>query len=151
MSLDLAAEFRSLVDALEAANMEYAVVGALALAVWGAPRATTDIDLLAPAEAVDPILGIAKAQGFRLRALPMSFRDGMKLHRVTKVAGPDAITLDVLVVTEDLEPVFASRQVVDTEGGPVRVISREALIAMKAAANRPQDRADIERLEDLDR
>lgn len=36
---------RSLADALEGARIPYAVGGALALAVWGFPRATSDVDL----------------------------------------------------------------------------------------------------------
>lgn len=36
---------RTLADALEQAQVPYAVGGALALAVWGFPRATNDVDL----------------------------------------------------------------------------------------------------------
>ena len=151
MALDLAAEFQALIQTLEDAGVDYAVVGAFALAIWGAPRATSDIDLLTEPEDAERILDIAEKLGFRLKALPLSFRDGMQLRRVTKVASGDSITLDLLLVNESLAPVFASRQHVDTEFGPVRVISRDALISMKAAANRPQDIADIERLQDLDR
>jgi hypothetical protein len=43
---DLYEEFKSIVSALERANIDYAVCGGLAIAVWGAPRATVDIDLL---------------------------------------------------------------------------------------------------------
>ncbi len=42
--LDLEVEFRELIRALEAATIDYAVVGGFAVAIWGAPRATTEID-----------------------------------------------------------------------------------------------------------
>ncbi len=43
--MQLAAEFTALIKALEDRSLPYAVVGGLAVAIWGAPRATTDIDL----------------------------------------------------------------------------------------------------------
>ena len=39
-------ELRGILEALESAQVPYALVGGLAVAVWGAPRATKDIDLL---------------------------------------------------------------------------------------------------------
>jgi hypothetical protein len=44
--MDLAAELRDVVGALAAQQIPYALAGGLAVAVWGAPRATKDIDLL---------------------------------------------------------------------------------------------------------
>src|SRR5687767_9961866 len=151
MSLDLTREFHDLAAAFEDEGLDYAVVGALAVAVWGAPRATTDIDILARPQDLDRLLEIAKARGFRLRAFRMTFRDGVQLERVTKVVAGESLTLDILLVNDDLEPIWASRSAIDTEQGPIKVISRDALIQMKAAANRPQDIADIQRLEELDR
>ena len=52
--VDVYAEFLALVKALEAAHIEYALCGALALAVHGAPRATKDIDLIARKEDHEP-------------------------------------------------------------------------------------------------
>ena len=39
-------ELRAVLSALDQARVDYALIGALAVAVWGAPRATKDIDLL---------------------------------------------------------------------------------------------------------
>jgi hypothetical protein len=39
-------ELRAVLAALDQASVDYALVGGLAVAVWGAPRATKDIDLL---------------------------------------------------------------------------------------------------------
>lgn len=61
------------------------------------------------------------------------------------------LTLDLLLVNENLEPVWAARQRVSTERGDVWVVSRQGLIDMKAWAAREQDLADIRRLEELDR
>jgi hypothetical protein len=45
--VDLFAEVVALAAALEAAALDYAICGGVALAIHGAPRATMDIDLMA--------------------------------------------------------------------------------------------------------
>ena len=151
MALDLDAEFRAIVAAFDGAGIDYAVVGALALAVHGAPRATTDIDLLVRPESVDRILEVVAPLGFAHQALPMTFADGMRIRRVTKIAEGDSLTLDLILVDENLEPVWATRTSVATAAAAIRVVSRDALIRMKLAAGRSQDVADVERLREQDR
>jgi hypothetical protein len=141
----------SATSALERAGVEYALVGGLALAVWGAPRATKDIDLLVRPEALAQAMSAVATLHFVLAAGPMHFRDGMDLQRVSKVESGAHMTIDFILVNASLEPIWESRQKVETDGGALWVVSREALIAMKAQAARPQDIADIERLRDADR
>lgn len=149
--MDIYEEFRDLVIALEARGIDYAVAGALALAVHGVPRATSDIDLLVCPEDVDRIRQTARERGFTIEAPPIRFRDGLEVRRVNKIDGEEMLSLDLLLVNPNLEGVWTSRQTVESEFGAVRVVSREALIQMKAWAGRSRDVADIERLRELDR
>jgi hypothetical protein len=149
--IDIEREFERLTRTLEAAQVEYAVVGAFAVAIWGAPRATADIDLLVQPDDVESVLEAARSLGFSLEAFPMRFRDGVELRRITRIEGDEAVTLDLLLVDSNLRPAWESRLTVATEAGPVKVVSRDALLRMKAAAGRPQDVADIERLAEIDR
>ncbi len=154
MPLSLLDEFQHLVTALEKEEIDYAVAGALALALHGAPRATTDIDLLVLSASVDQVVDLAKAQGFLFEALPIRFQDGMEIRRVTKIADEEpheTLTLDLLLVNPNLESVWESRQRLEADFGRVWVVSRDDLIRMKTWAGRDQDLADIRRLEDLDR
>ena len=151
MALDLFEETLNLADALESRGIDYALVGGLAVAVHGAPRATTDIDLLVRPEDVERTLEAARTLGFDVEALPMRFRDGMEVRRVSRIAGEETLTLDLLLVDDNLEVVFEGRERLESERGPLTVASREGLIRMKGWANRPQDLADIERLRELDR
>ncbi len=144
-------EFEALVAALADADVPYALVGGLAVAVWGAPRATKDIDLLVLPADVERVLAVGKARGFTFLGSPLRFRDGMELRRASKIEGSQTLTLDLLLVNENLADAWASRQVLPLGERTVTVISRAALIAMKAAAARPQDLADIEKLEEIDR
>ncbi|MBK8937850.1 MAG: nucleotidyltransferase [Polyangiaceae bacterium] len=137
--------------ALDEAGVEHALVGGLALAVWGAPRATKDIDLLVRTVDLERAVQVAKDQGFDIVALRMKFRYGMELQRVTRARDGELLTLDFLLVNDSLEPVWASRVRLAVGAGELTVISRDALIQMKALAGRPQDIADIERLRAIDR
>lgn len=150
-TIEIDREFLNVIDALETAGIDYAVVGGFAVAIWGAPRATTDIDLLIQPEDLESVLAAAKPLGFVFEAQPMTFRDGSELRRVSRIEGEELVMLDLLLVNRDLQPIWDSRRTVATDAGPVRVVSREALLRMKAAAGRPQDVGDIQRLTDLDR
>ena len=151
VELDLDLELRRVVGALQREGLDYAIVGAFALAVHGAPRATTDIDLLVLPESVERILSLVAPLGYDLRALPMTFPDGMRLQRVTKIVEGESVTLDLILVDDNLQSVWASRAPFETDTGSIMVISREALIQMKLAAGRTRDIADVERLRELDR
>ena len=151
MALSLFAELQAVVAALNEANVDHAICGALALAVHGAPRATTDIDLLVPHELIPKALDAVERVGFELRALPMTFADGMRVQRVTKIEAGDSVTLDLILVDDNLKEIWASRTRYESDIGPLSVISREALIQMKTWAGRTRDLADIERLQELDR
>jgi hypothetical protein len=150
MALDLFEETWRLLTALEESGVKYAVVGAVALAIHGVPRATTDIDLLVPPEELQRALQAARSRGFSIEAFPIRFRDGMELRRVVKIEGEELLTLDLMLVDANLQAAWQSRLRIESERGPAWVVSREALIAMKAAAGRQQDLADIQSLKELD-
>ena len=114
MALNLFEETTALLAELERHEIPYAVAGALALAIHGVPRATTDIDLLVRREDVEATLRVASARGFSVQALPMRFADGLEVRRSTMVEATEMLTLDLLLVNENLEPVWASRERVPT-------------------------------------
>jgi hypothetical protein len=150
MALDLFDELKALIRALDANAVDHAVIGALAVAIHGAPRATTDIDLLIDEANLERGLAVARELGFT-EAAPMKFRDGTEMRRASKIRGGDTLTLDFMLVTESLQAAWQSRQRLETEFGPLTVVTREALIAMKVAAGRPRDLGDVASLEEQDR
>jgi hypothetical protein len=157
-SVDLFAEVIALTAALDAAAVDYAICGGVALAIHGAPRATKDIDLLAREAALPQLRDVLRGRGFTIEALPMTFSSsGISIRRYTKIE-PDGRTLmvDVLLVDGALESVWTTRSRVAFEraGAPqaeLWVVSRAGLITLKLAAGRPQDVADIQRLEEVSR
>lgn len=138
--MQLQAEFTALIGALENDALEYAVVGGLAVAIWGAPRATTDIDLLICRRDLGRILVVARGLGFDIVADAMKFSDGTEICRATKFEGG-----------QQHHPDWAGRLRLPFAGRQLTVVSREILLQMKARAARPQDLADISKLREIDR
>ncbi len=145
-------ELQGVLGALDAAKVPYALVGGLAVAVWGAPRATKDIDLLVRRHDIPKALDAVRHRGFSLAALPFEFKDGTEVQRVNKIdPDGDLMILDLMIVDANLEEVWASRIQLPFGERDVTVVSRDALIGMKARAARPQDLMDIQNLKDIDR
>ena len=150
--MTLLEELRLVLTALDDAGVEYALAGGLAVAVWGAPRATKDIDLLVRPEALSMAMAAVRRCGFTLEAQPFEFKDGTRLQRVNRVDGDgNLMTVDFILVDRNLASAWASRSRLPFGGGSLVVVSRESLVAMKALAGRPQDIADIQSLKDGDR
>ena len=118
------------------------------MAIHGFPRATLDIDILIRPESLEKVLAIAKELGFDIRGLDISFTDpAVEIRRVSKIIGEDVLSLDLLLVTPQVEDVWETRQNVDFQGSVLSVVSRTGLLKLKTLAGRPQDLADIHRIE----
>lgn len=150
--LDLSEELAALVAALNAEKIDYALCGGLAMAVYAAPRATLDIDLLAPPESLEKIAAAARDLGYIPPEGEMTFADGrIVIHRFTKLdpESEDFLALDILVVSPELLDVWNGRTTVRMRNTPLTVVSREGLIRLKKLRANAQDLADIERLEEM--
>jgi hypothetical protein len=152
--LDLYDEFRQLVTALARHNLDYALCGGMAMAVHQSPRATIDIDILIPAEALERALTIAKELGYNIRGKDLSFANGgVEIRRMSKIDpdSGDLLSLDLLLVTPQIQTVWESRVESEWEGGRLSVVSRAGLIALKRLRSSRQDLADIKLLEEGER
>jgi len=149
--LDIDDEFRNLVVAFNEHKIEYALCGGMAMAVYQRPRMTIDIDVLILEESLDRVVALAKEQGYNIRGKDMSFASGaVEIRRVSKIdadAG-DLLSLDLLLVTPQLRPVWESRIEAEWEGGTFSVVSRAGLIALKQFRSSGQDLDDIKALEE---
>ena len=152
MPLSLFEETTALLAELERRGVPYAVAGALALAIHGVPRATTDIDLLVRREALQAALAVASARRLR-RPGPADAvqRRARGAAYCQDRGGRDAHARPPSRQRETSSPCGRGRERVLTGGGDVWVVSRAGLIEMKAWAGREQDLADIRRLRELDR
>lgn len=145
--IDVYTEFTAIVRALEDAEIEYALCGALALAVYGAPRATKDIELIARREDEARLREVVRGAGFVFEALPMVFAgSGIEVQRFTKLIEGRPLMLDVLWLGAALQAIWEDRQRLPWKEGTLSVVSRDGLITLKLTAGRPQDLVDIQSL-----
>jgi len=150
--LDIYDELRRLLELLEAEKIDYALCGGWAMAVHGEPRATIDIDLLIPFESSERLIAAAATTlDYRIRVLYMSFSRGViEIRRVSKIDpdSGDLLSLDLLLVTPQILPVWESRVAADWEGGELTVVSKDGLIVLKRLRGSGQDLDDIKKLEE---
>ncbi|HEV8437294.1 MAG TPA: nucleotidyl transferase AbiEii/AbiGii toxin family protein [Methylomirabilota bacterium] len=145
-------EFRAVVGALGDARVPYAICGGIAMSIHAHPRATIDIDLLAPPDAVVKIVDVLLPHGFvRRERTPTRLAEGeVVMHRLTKIVpeDPEVLVLDVIEVRPGAtEGAWQTRTSTAWEGHSVTVVSRAGLIALKRLRGSPQDIADITLLE----
>ena len=144
-------ELQILIKRLRGAKMEYALCGGLAMAVHGWPRTTMDIDILIEKKDLTAVRTIAKSLGFKHEAHKMCFCNGkIKIHRLVKLAGEEAIPLDLLTVTPALRFVWKQRTTLDSAYGPICVVSADGLAMMKNMRKSGQDRDNIRKLKGED-
>src|SRR6266850_244827 len=145
--IDIVDELKELISQLDDRGIDYALCGGLALAVYDRARATADIDLLILAESLPDVIEIAKSSGYTIRGLDMSFSNGViEIRRVSKIDQKIVLSLDMLLVTPQIQEIWDSRVQAEWEGGKLSVVSRRGLIALKKLSGRPQDLADISAL-----
>jgi predicted nucleotidyltransferase len=141
-------DFRELLEEFAREGVESVVIGGYAFAYHAEPRATKDLDVFlngseenleraaralarygAPANVVDATRNLAESEVVYLGRPPL------RVDLLRKMDGVSAA--DVLC------------NAISTtwEGTPIRVISLDDLIANKRAAGRPQDLADVAKLE----
>jgi hypothetical protein len=146
----------ALIGALVRADVDFVVIGGVAVVVQASPRFTRDLDISYATDTAN-----LKKLGSLLVALDAKLRGVQDDVPFT----PDARTLrrtQMLTLTTrdgDLDllvdppgsPGYAALRrhadLVDLDGDPVRIASLEDLIEMKRTAGRPQDHIDIESLE----
>jgi hypothetical protein len=150
---DLFENFEAVVGALTDASIPFAVCGGLAMVIHARPRATIDIDLLAPAQAIPKLVDAVAPLGFlRRERRPTRLAGGeIVLHRLTRTVpgDPDVLMLDVIEVGSGITgQAWNDRMTIEWKGHAVPLVSRRSLIALKRLRSSPQDVADIAALEE---
>ncbi len=148
--MDLFEEFTALMTTLRESKVDYALCGGFALSVYGIVRATEDLDIFVPIESLDHLRSVLKGIGFHRENPPMEFAEGRvrisRFLKLTKV-DEDFVILDVLYVTPALDEFWRSRVEVQTDFGPIVVVSRQGLIGLKRLRGSLIDLSDIASLE----
>ena len=144
--MDLLDELKKLITKLNEENIEYALCGGLAMAIYALPRATLDIDILIEASSLESTRLAVYELGFTVQAAPMEFHGGkVHIHRVSKIetGTGETLILDLLIVTPEIKSAWESRTKVEWEYGTLSVVSPQGLIHLKSFRRSGQDQDDI--------
>lgn len=137
---------RRIADALEAASLPYGIGGALALGVWGFPRATKDVDIdifVAP-ENLGPVFAALRSAGCEVEDASAA---AQALDRGDFQAWAGSMRVDVFVPSIPFyESIRRRVRTAELEGRPAFFISPEDLAVMKFLFFRAKDLIDVERL-----
>lgn len=150
--MELFEEFSQLVAEFKKENIEYALCGGLAMAVYTFPRATLDIDILIEPETLEKAKAVATRLGFTFDAGLIKFSEGaIQIYRLTKIS-PDTqepLMLDMLLLTPALKDVWESKKIITWDKGNLPVVSPKGLIKLKSLRLSGQDQDDIKNLESI--
>lgn len=144
-------DFRDMLSALCGENVEFLIVGAYALAVHGLPRATGDMDvwIRSSDENVRRVWRAFARFGAPLTGIQ---EEDLKTPDTVFQIGVVPCRIDILTSIDGVEfsEAWEQRVEVDLDGLKIPVIGRRCLILNKKRVGRPQDVADVARLETPD-
>ncbi|MGK3960502.1 DUF6036 family nucleotidyltransferase [Sorangium sp. So ce118] len=146
-------DFLDLLSALSAADARFLIIGAYAVGVHGRPRATKDLDVWVEASPENAARVMDALRRFGAPISELSEQD-LATPGAGFMMGVPPRRIDVLTQISGVEFGDAwPRRIEVSFGENLRcpVIALEDLIANKRAADRAQDRADVEALERLHR
>jgi hypothetical protein len=140
-------DFEELLRLLEKHNAEYLVVGCYAVAFYGYPRFTKDIDLFydITASNIDAIRNALFEFGFSEQELPVdSFFEKGSIIKF----GIDPVRVDLLNEIDGVafEDAYENHKRGRYGNVTVNFIGKNELIKNKKASNRTQDKLDLENL-----
>lgn len=141
-------DFRDILSALSEEGVECLLVGAYAVAAHGLPRATGDIDIWVQPSPTNAERVWKALIRFGAPLTDLNVEDFTIPGRVVQIGvAPCRIDLLTTITAVAFDEAWRDRLVVDVDGLRVAVISRDHLIRNKKMTGRPQDKADVARLE----
>jgi hypothetical protein len=131
-------------------NLPYAVMGGVAVRVYGIPRATYDVDftLAIPRERLQELYAAIRSLGY---TVPEEYAGGwvdqiagMPLVKFRLYLQGHGVDIDVFLAESVFQgELLARRRQAILDGASVYLVSPEDLILLKLLAARPRDFADI--------
>ncbi len=146
----------ALIGALSRAEVDFVVIGGVAVVVQASPRFTRDLDISYATDTanLERLGSLLVALDARLRGVndDVPFTPDARTLRHTEVLTLTTRDGDLdLIVEPPGSPGYPALRrhadIVHIDGNSVRIASLEDLIAMKRAVGRPQDEIDVESLE----
>ncbi len=146
--MQLAKDSRDLLALFEEGGVEYAIVGAFALAFHAKPRFTGDLDLWVHPEPANAARVLDALSKFGFGSLGLNEADFLDPDQVVQLGhAPSRVDLLTGLTGVPSEEILQGRVRATLGDLPVWFLGREQLRKNKGALGRPQDLADLALLE----
>jgi hypothetical protein len=143
----LNSDLREFIELLNSHNIRYLIVGGFAVAYHGYPRMTGDIDVFLEATEDNARKMEAVLAAFGFAGLGLTAADFLKPNRIIQLGyPPNRIDLHTAISGAGFTEAWDDRAAGKIDGIPVPFIGKRTLLTNKAAAGRPQDKADLDAL-----
>jgi len=128
-------------------QVKYCIAGSYAVAVWGYPRYTKDIDILIEPTKENAKKIISAIREFGIKSQDLTEEDFIKKNRVIQL-GYEPVRIDILTSVEGVSFSTIWRNKVEDFYGKEKVyfVGLKELIRIKKKVARPQDLVDLEEL-----
>lgn len=146
--MTLAKDFEDFLRLLNNHLVEYMVVGGYALAFYGIPRYTGDLDIWINVTSKNARSMLQVVKEFGIQSLELEEADFIRPGYITQIGYPP-LRIDILNHIDGLEFRDAKKgmQIIDTDGILVRFIGLNDFVKNKLASGRPQDLIDIKEIQ----
>lgn len=133
---------------LDREAIPYAMTGGLALAFWGYPRTTTDIDLIVLVDQSPHDFWKAGVPNlFLLEPDELTFPHMKVWRALMPASSPNTVVVDLIRVDSSWSAVMMSRRIKATLlGASIYICSAEDIILLKLFSAREKDKEDIRTL-----
>ncbi len=147
-SISLASDFKEFLRLLSSEGVEYLLVGGYAVAAYGHPRATGDLDIWVAThdQNADRLVSVLRTFGFTVSELsPSLFTTPDRIIRM----GTPPVRIEILTGVSGVSfaDCWPRAMHVMLDGVNVHLIARDDLLTNKRAAGRAKDTADLEALD----
>lgn len=141
-------DFKEFVALLNSNQVEYLIVGGYALAAYGHPRYTGDLDFWIGTDSANAHRVLTALEQFGFGALGISHQDLTTADRVVQMGFPPR-RIDLLTSIDgvDFSPAFARRIAVQVDGHSLNFISLDDFKTNKRTTGRHKDLADLDALD----
>ena len=143
----LTSDFKEFAQLLNTNEVEYLIIGGYALAAYGHPRYTGDLDFWVGTDLLNAEKIIKTLKDFGFGSLPLTAKDFTVPNQTVQLGFPPR-RIDLLTGIDgvDFRECCERRLVVEVDGLDLPFISLEDFKTNKAAVGRPKDLADLDSL-----
>lgn len=148
MKINLEKDIIEFISLCNKHNIKYLVIGGYAVSIHGYPRSTKDIDVCIEMSDTNASNMVQVINDFGFRSLKLKKEDFLKKDFITQLGFPP-LRIDILndLSGVSFEEAWHNKKIVTIENVPVNFIGYNDLITVKKNAGRPQDLADVDKLE----